>query len=102
MDTNTLSKHLEKKSLEDISKMVKEIESIIDRYDQEYNISSCNDFFLIKISNIKSTKNEIIIDKSVGKLQFTQLLRNLLKDRYINRLLNKRTEDLLSKVELLD
>ena len=102
MNTDNVNKHLENKTKKDISNMVREIEELILRYDREYNIRF-EDFFLIKIVEDKRNyeTNEILFDKSIKRLQFTKLLRSLLKDRYYNSILKKRTKDLLDKVELL-
>jgi|TARA_R100000084_G_scaffold107140_2_gene66543 hypothetical protein len=103
MNTNNLNRHLENKAKKDVANMVTEIEDILLRYDREYNIRF-EDFFLIKIVEDKRSyeTNEILFDKSIKRLQFTKLLRSLLKDRYYDKALKKRTEDLLNKVELLD
>jgi len=103
MNTNTLNTHLENKAKKDVANMVAEIEDILLRYDREYNIKF-EDFFLIKIVEDKRNyeTNEILFDKSIKRLQFTKLLRSLLKDRYYDKALKKRTEDLLNKIELLD
>tara|TARA_R100000322_G_scaffold17745_2_gene10460 strand:- start:21919 stop:22230 length:312 start_codon:yes stop_codon:yes gene_type:complete len=103
MNTNNLNRHLENKAKKDVANMVTEIEDILLRYDREYGIRF-EDFFLIKIVEDKRNyeTNEILFDKSIKRLQFTKLLRSLLKDRYYDKVLKKRTEDLLNKVELLD
>ena len=48
MNTNTLNKHLEDKSLKDITKMTDEIISILEKYDKEYDIR-LEDFYLLKV-----------------------------------------------------
>jgi len=98
MDTNILNKHLENKSLSDITKMVDEITGILEKYDKEYDIR-LEDFYLLKVQKGDKVLYEDVHLKDYG---LRTILRNLLKDRYYNIILRKRTENLLKKVELLD
>ena len=103
MNTNTLNKHLENKSTKDITKMVTEILDIIDRYDKEYNLEHEN-FYLMQINknDINCKENIVYEDKLFKMSNIRNMLRTMFKDRYFDRILKRRTEDLLSKVELLD
>ena len=103
MNTNTLNKHLENKSTKDIAKMVTEILDIIDRYDKEYNLEHEN-FYLMQINknDINCKENIVYEDKLFRTRDMRNMLRTMFKERYFNRILTRRTEDLLSKVELLD
>lgn len=103
MNTNTLNKHLENKSTKDITKMVTEILDIIDRYDKEYNLEHEN-FYLMQINknDINCKENIVYEDKLFRTRDMRNMLRTMFKERYFNRILTRRTEDLLSKVELLD
>ena len=98
MDTNVLNKHLEDKSLSDITKIVDEITGILEKYDKEYNLKF-EDFYLLKVQKGDKVLYEDVHLKDYG---LRTILRNLLKDRYYNIILRKRTENLLKKVELLD
>ena len=98
MDTNILNKHLEDKSLSDITKIVDEIIGILEKYDKEYDIR-LEDFYLLKVEKGDKVLYEDIHLKDYG---LRNILRNLLKDRYYNIILRKRTQNLLKKVELLD
>ena len=98
MDTNILNKHLEDKSLNDITKMVDEITGILEKYDKEYDIR-LEDFYLLKVEKGDEVLYEDIHLKDYG---LRRILSNLLKDRYYNIILKKRTQNLLKKVELLD
>ena len=98
MDTNILNKHLEDKSLSDITKMVDEITGILEKYDKEYDIRF-DDFYLLKVQKSDEVLYE---DKHLKDYGLRTILRNLLKDRYYNIILTKRTQNLLKKVELLD
>ena len=102
MNTNTLNKHLENKSTEDITKMVNEILDIFDKYDEEYSIRHQN-FYLLQIDKVRNNKQIIAYEDKLCKINnIRDMLRNLLKDRYFDRILKTRTENLLKKVELLD
>ena len=102
MNTNTLNEHLENKSRGDITKMVNEILYILDKYDEEYNIRHQN-FYLLQIEKFKGSKQIIAYEDRLCKINnIRDMLRNLLKDRYFDRILKTRTENLLKKVELLD
>ena len=102
MNTNTLNKHLEDKSLSDITNIIKEIVGILDKYDEEYNIRH-QDFYLLKIEKFKGSKHIVAYEDKLCKINNLQdMLRHLLKDRYFDRILKTRTENLLKKVELLD
>ena len=103
MNTNTLNKHLENKSTQDITKMVTEILDIIDRYDKEYNLEHEN-FYLMQINknDINCKENIVYEDKLFRMRDMRNMLRTMFKDRYFNRILKRKTEDLLNKIELLD
>jgi len=103
MDTNTLNKHLENKSKKDITEMVNEILDIFEKYNKKYSLEH-ESFYLLKINkNDRNCKEEIVYeDKLFNMRNIRDMLRTMLKDRYFNRILKRRTEDLLSKVELLD
>ena len=98
MNTNVLNKHLEDKSLSDITKMVDEIIGILGEHDKEYDIR-LEDFYLLKVEKGDEVLYEDVHLKDYG---LKTILRNLLKDRYYNIILRKRTQNLLKKVELLD
>lgn len=103
MNTNTLNKHLENKSTEDITKMVNEILDIFDKYDEEYDIRN-EDFYLLQIDKYRSSENfEVVYKDKLFKINnIRDMLRNMFKERYFDRILKTRTENLLKKVELLD
>jgi hypothetical protein len=102
MNTNTLNEHLENKSRGDITKMVNEILYILDKYDEEYDIRHQN-FYLLQIDKFKNSKQIIAYEDRLCKINnIRDMLRNLLNDRYFDRILKTRTENLLKKVELLD
>ena len=103
MNTNTLNKHLENKSKEDISKMVKEITDIFDKYNKKYSLEH-DSFYHLKINKKdRNSKEKIVYEDKLFKMSnIRDMLRNMFKDRYFSRILKRRTEDLLSKVELLD
>ena len=102
MDTNILNKHLQDRSLSDITKMINEITDILDKYDKEYNIMHEN-FYLLQIDTVKNSKQVVAYENRLCKINnIRDMLRNLLKDRYFDRILKARTENLLKKVELLD
>ena len=102
MNTNTLNKHLEDKSREDITKMIDEITGILDKYDEEYSIRH-QSFYLLQIDKFKGSKQIIAYEDRLCKINnIRDMLRNLLKDRYFDRILKTRTDNLLKKVELLD
>tara|TARA_R100001015_G_C4614168_1_gene169975 strand:+ start:43 stop:354 length:312 start_codon:yes stop_codon:yes gene_type:complete len=103
MNTNTLNKHLENKSKQDITEMVNEILDIIDRNDKKYNLEH-ESFYLLRINkNDRNCKEKIVYEDKLFKVSnMRDMLRNMFKDRYFSRILKRRTEDLLTKVELLD
>ena len=103
MNTNTLNTHLENKSTKDVTKMVTEILDIIDGYDKKYNLEH-ESFYLLKINkNDRNCKEKIVYEDKLFKMRnIRDMLRTMFKDRYFNVILKRRTEDLLSKVELLD
>jgi len=104
MNTNQLNKHLENKSIKDVTKMVTEMLDIIDKYDKEYNLEH-ESFFLLKIANKNDrySKEEIVYEDKLFKMSdIRNMLRTMFKDRYFNRILKRKTEDLLNKIELLD
>jgi len=98
MNTNQLNKHLEDKSLSDITKMVDEITGILNKYDKEYDIR-LEDFYLLKV---QKGDNVLYQNEHLKDYGLRQILRNLLKNRYYDVILKKRTQNLLKKVELLD
>lgn len=98
MNTNVLNKHLEDKSLSDITKMVDEIIGILGEHDKEYDIR-LEDFYLLKV---QKGDNVLYQDEHLKDYGLRQILRNLLKNRYYDVILKKRTQNLLKKVELLD
>ena len=98
MNTNVLNKHLEDKSISDITKMVDEIIGILGEYDKEYDIR-LEDFYLLKV---QKGDNVLYQDEHLKDYGLRQILRNLLKNRYYDVILKKRTQNLLKKVELLD
>lgn len=103
MNTNTLNRHLENKSTQDITEMVNEILDIIDRNDKKYNLEH-EDFYHLKINkNDRNCIEEIVYEDKLFKMNnIRDMLRSMFKERYFNRILKRRTEDLLNKVELLD
>jgi len=103
MNTNTLNKHLENKSTQEVTKMITEILDIIDKYDKEYNLEH-ESFYLLQINKKERYSKEKIVyqDKLFKIRDIRDMLRNMFKDRYFNRILKRRTQDLLNKVELLD
>lgn len=103
MNTNTLNKHLENKSTEDITKIVNEILDIIDRNDKKYNLEH-ESFYHLKINkNDRNCKEKIVYEDKLFKMNnIRDMLRNMFKERYFNIILKRRTEDLLNKIELLD
>tara|TARA_R100000664_G_C2757154_1_gene145236 strand:+ start:65 stop:361 length:297 start_codon:yes stop_codon:yes gene_type:complete len=98
MNTNQLNKHLEDKSLSDITKMVDKITGILNKYDKEYDIR-LEDFYLLKV---QKGDNVLYQNEHLKDYGLRQILRNLLKNRYYDVILKKRTQNLLKKVELLD
>ena len=103
MNTNTLNKHLENRSTKDITKMIKEITDIFDKYDEEYDIRHQN-FYLLKINkNDRNCKEDIVYEDKLFKMSnIKDMLRSMFEERYFDRILKIRTENLLKKVELLD
>ena len=102
MNTNTLNRHLENKSTKDITEMVNEIMGIFEKYDEKYSMKH-ESFHLLQINKtIDGYKKMVFEDKLFKINDIYNMLRILLKDRYFNRILKRRTEDLLNKVELLD
>ena len=103
MDTNTLNRHLENKAKQDITKMVIEILDIIERNDKKYNLEH-ESFYLLQINKKERySKEEIVYEDKLCKISnIRDMLRTMFKDRYFNRIVKRRTEDLLNKVELLD
>ena len=100
MDTNTLNKHLESKSLGDITRMVDEILGILGKYDEEYNISKHKDY-LFKYE-YDTSKGEQVFERGISENGLGRIVRDLLKDRYFRSIMKQKTENLLSKIELLD
>ena len=102
MNTNTLNRHLENKTTQDVSEMVKEIMDIFEKYDKKYNLEH-ESFHLLQINKTIDGHKKIVFEDKLFKLNdIHNMLRVLFKDRYFNRILKRRTEDLLNKVELLD
>ena len=102
MNTNTLNKHLENRATKDITEMVKEITSIINKYDEKYYQTN-NSWFKLQVSRIVDSKRQILFeDDIIKKNDIEHIIRYMFKDRYFKQILKARTEDLLNKVELLD
>tara|TARA_R100000781_G_scaffold101521_1_gene65040 strand:+ start:745 stop:1056 length:312 start_codon:yes stop_codon:yes gene_type:complete len=103
MNTNNLNRHLENKATKDVTEIVNEILDIFEKYNKKYNLEH-ESFYLLKINkNDRNCKEEIVYEDKLFKINnMRDMLRTMLKDRYFNRILKRRTEDLLNKVELLD
>ena len=103
MNTNTLNRHLENKATKDVTEIVNEILDIFEKYNKKYNLEH-ESFYLLKINkNDRNCKEKIVYEDKLFKINnMRDMLRTMLKDRYFNRILKRRTEDLLNKVELLD
>ena len=56
----------------------------------------------INKNDINCKENIVYEDKLFRTRDMRNMLRTMFKERYFNRILTRRTEDLLSKVELLD
>ena len=104
MNINKLNQHLEDKSRQDITEMVNEILDIIERNDKKYNLQH-ESFYHLKINknDRRSMKEKIVYEDKLCRINnIRDIFRSMFKDRYFDRILKRRTEDLLSKVELLD
>ena len=94
MNTNTLNKHLENRATKDITEMVKEITSIINKYDEKYYQTN-NSWFKLQVSRIVDSKRQILFeDDIIKKNDIEHIIRYMFKDRYFKQILKARTEDL--------
>ena len=116
MNTNKLNQHLENKTNQDIKEMVSKVMDLLKQFDEETknNYTTENYYLDSEIFDMLTTEYvssasrpasvTFMNDGSVclnGKW-LNQLFLNMFRQRFFEKILDNRTKDLLSKVELLD
>ena len=118
MKTNTLNKHLENKTNQDIKEMVTKIMKLLEQFNDETFTSNIrkNDTYYIsgevfemlttKYSNSKSKQSSITYmnngQVALNGKWLNEFFLDLFRVRFFDKVLDNRTKDLLNKVELLD
>ena len=99
MDTNILNKHLQDRSLSDITKMINEITDILDKYDKEYNIiqkdwkkqksfiikNSGYDAYIVMSSHHLNQDSEFEVKEDATKSQIKTAFAKSLKTKKLNK-----------------